>query len=123
MFAIVEIAGVQFEVEKGMTVKVPLLKGNPGDTIEFNNLLLGGTEGKEKIGAPYINGGKVKAKILEHGKDEKVLVFHKKRRKGHRKLNGHRQNFTKIEVIDIKVGRSTKKANTEEKISEISENN
>jgi len=122
MFAIVEIAGVQFEVEKGMIVKVPLLKGNPGETVEFDNILLGGPEGKEKIGNPFINGGKVKAKILEHGKDPKILVFHKKRRKGYRKLNGHRQHFTKIEIIDIKFGRTTKKTEIKEEIVENIEN-
>ena len=124
MFAVVEIAGIQFEVEKGMKLNVPFLEGNPGDKVEFGNILLGGEEGKEKIGTPYIDGN-VKATILEHGKGDKVLVFHKKRRKGYRKLNGHRQDFTSIEITDVKLGkaRATKAKKTEETEVNETENN
>lgn len=107
MYAVVEIGGIQIEAQKNATIKVPLLKGNPGDQVEFTNILMGGEEGSEQIGTPYIEGT-VAAKILEHGKDDKVLVFHKKRRKGHRKLNGHRQSFTKIEITDITFGKAKK---------------
>lgn len=107
MYAVVEIGGIQIEAQKNATIRVPLLKGNPGDTVEFTNILMGGQEGSEQIGNPYIEGTVV-AKILEHGKDDKVLVFHKKRRKGHRKLNGHRQAFTKIEITDITLGKVKK---------------
>jgi large subunit ribosomal protein L21 len=117
MFAVVEIAGIQFRVEKKEKVRVPLLKGNPGDKVEFTNILLGGKEGQEKVGTPYIEG-MVGAKIIEHGKDKKILVFHKKRRKGYRKLNGHRQNFSLIEITDIKFGKATK---TEDKPKEKDE--
>ena len=108
MFAVVEIGGIQLEVQKKAIVKVPLLKGEPGDSIEFKNLLAGGDDKSTKIGTPYITGS-VKAKILEHGKDDKVLVFHKKKSKGQRKLNGHRQRFTKIEITDIKLSAPRKK--------------
>jgi len=100
MFAVVEISGNQFEVNEKEVIKVPLLDGNPGDSVEFENILIGGDKDNTTIGTPYIEG-KVAAKIIEHGKDEKVLVFHKKRRKGYRKLNGHRQHFTKIEITNI----------------------
>jgi len=107
MYAVVEIGGIQIEAQKNATIRVPLLKGNPGDNVEFSNILMGGEEGSEQIGTPYIEGI-VGAKIIEHGKDDKILIFHKKRRKGHRKLNGHRQHFTKIEITDITFGKAKK---------------
>ena len=102
MFAVVEIAGLQFEVQPEDTLNVPLLQGNPGDSVEFGNILLANDDKETKVGTPYIDGN-VKAKIVEHGKGDKVIVFHKKRRKGYRKLNGHRQNYTTIEITDIKL--------------------
>jgi len=114
MFAVVEIGGMQFEVKPNEILRVPLLKGNPGEAVEFTNILLGDDNKGVKVGEPFI-AGTIKAKILEHGKDEKVLVFHKKRRKGYRKLNGHRQHFTKIEITDIKFGASrAKKSKTKD---------
>lgn len=100
MFALVEIAGNQFEVQEKDQVKVPLLDGNPGDEVKFENILLTKDDDNINVGSPYIEGN-VSAKILEHGKDQKVLVFHKKRRKGYRKLNGHRQHYTLIEISNI----------------------
>lgn len=102
MLAVVEIAGTQFEVENNSTYNVPLLAGNPGDTVEFNNILLVEDNGTATVGMPYLEGS-VSAKIVEHGKGDKVLVFHKKRRKGYRKLNGHRQKFTQIEITNISI--------------------
>jgi large subunit ribosomal protein L21 len=102
MLAVVEIAGTQFEVENNSTYNVPLLEGNPGDTVEFSNILLADDNGSTKVGEPYL-AGNVTAKIIEHGKGDKVLVFHKKRRKGYRKLNGHRQRFTQIEITNISI--------------------
>ena len=128
MFAVVEIAGIQFEVEQNKIVKVPLLKGEPGDVVEFTNILLSGADGAETIGTPYIEGT-VAAKILEHGQGDKILIFHKKRRKGHRKLNGHRQDFTRIEITDITLGKAKKtkgrkKAEVVEETAEVqTENN
>ncbi len=100
MFALVEIAGNQYEVKEKDQVKVPLLNGDPGDEVKFDNILLTKDEDNINVGSPYISGS-VSAKILEHGKDDKVLVFHKKRRKGYRKLNGHRQHYTMIEISNI----------------------
>lgn len=102
MLAVVEIAGQQFEVEQNKKLVVPLLEGNPGDTVEFDNILLAKEGDDIKIGLPSIKG-KVTAKILDHGKGDRVLVFHKKRRKGHRKLNGHRTKFTSIEITNIAI--------------------
>ena len=103
MATVVEIAGFQYEVEKNAKLSVPLLEGNPGDSVEFSNVLLSGKDGNLSFGSPFIEGAKVTAKIMEHKKDKKVLVFHKKRRKGYQKLNGHRQNYTKIQITDITV--------------------
>jgi large subunit ribosomal protein L21 len=100
MFAVVEITGQQFEVRPQDVVMVPLLDGNPGDVVTFDKVLAGGEDNSVNIGTPYITGS-VTAKIIEHGKDTKILVFHKKRRKGYRKLNGHRQHFSKIEITGI----------------------
>jgi large subunit ribosomal protein L21 len=102
MEALVEISGNQFQVKQDDIVKVPLLEGNPGDKVEFGNILLTTGEGDTKVGTPFIDGS-VEAEIIEHGKDEKVLVFHKKRRKGYQKLNGHRQRFTKIAIKNINI--------------------
>lgn len=102
MFAVVEIAGTQFEVEENAQLVVPHLQGKPGDSIEFSNILVARDEHATIIGAPYIDGH-VHAKILEHGHDETILIFHKKRRKGHRKLNGHRAKYSKIEITNIKL--------------------
>jgi len=102
MLAIVEIAGKQFPVSKSDKVKVPLLSGEIGDTVEFDKIFVTEDNGDTQIGTPLI-AGKVKAKILEHGKDKTILVFHKKRRKGYSKLNGHRTKFTKLEITDINI--------------------
>ncbi len=102
MYVVVEIAGQQVAVTPKQTVKVPLLDSNPGDTVEFTNILLASDNGKVSVGTPYIKGS-VKATVNEHGKGDKVLVFHKKRRKGYQKLNGHRQHYTSITINDIKI--------------------
>lgn len=100
MTAIVDIAGKQFPVNASDVLVVPHLEGNPGDTVEFNNILMTMDGDSTNVGAPFVSGS-VKAKIIEHGKGEKVLVFKKKRRKGYQKLNGHRQQYTKIEILTI----------------------
>jgi len=102
MYAVVEIAGQQFAVKPNQTLNVPHLDSNVGDKVEFNNILLASNDGKVSVGTPYISG-KVTATVNDHGKDKKVLVFHKKRRKGYQKLNGHRQQFTNITITDIKI--------------------
>jgi large subunit ribosomal protein L21 len=102
MYAVVEIAGQQFAVKPNQTLNVPHLDSNVGDSVEFTNILLASDNGKVSVGTPYLKGS-VKATVKEHGKDKKVLVFHKKRRKGYQKLNGHRQLFTSITINDIKI--------------------
>lgn len=102
MFAVVEIAGTQVEVSKNAVLDVPRLNGEVGDTMEFSNILLVNDGDNTTIGSPFVDGS-VKAEIIDHFRDDKVLVFKKKRRKGYRKLNGHRQSYTKVEIKDINI--------------------
>ncbi|MBL7998062.1 MAG: 50S ribosomal protein L21 [Candidatus Kapabacteria bacterium] len=102
MTALVEIAGSQFVVAENDMIVVPLLAGNPDDTVQFTNILATVEGDASRIGAPYISGS-VSAKILEHGKGDKILVFKKKRRKGYQKMNGHRQKFTKIQITNVSI--------------------
>lgn len=102
MFAVVEIGGQQFEVVPNSIVKVPFIDYNPGDVLELNNILFFEDENGLKVGNPYLEG-KVVVKIIAHGKDPKVIVFKKKRRKGYRRFKTHRQKFTKVEITEIQV--------------------
>ncbi|MDR0799856.1 MAG: 50S ribosomal protein L21 [Dysgonamonadaceae bacterium] len=102
MYVIVEIQGQQFKVEKDQKLFVHHLGGEEGAKVEFDRVLLADNEGTVTIGAPVIAGAKVVAEIVQPlVKGDKVLVFHKKRRKGYRKLNGHRQQFSQIVIKDI----------------------
>ncbi|MDR1763835.1 MAG: 50S ribosomal protein L21 [Dysgonamonadaceae bacterium] len=102
MFVIVEIQGQQFKVEKDQKIFVHRLDGEEGASVEFDKILLIDNEGSVKVGAPTIKGAKVVAEIVNPlVKGDKVLVFHKKRRKGYRKLNGHRQQFSQIVIKEI----------------------
>lgn len=101
MYAIVEIAGQQFKVQKDNKIFVHRLAQNEGDNVDFDKVLLIDNDGAVKIGAPTVSGAKVSAKVLSHVKGDKVIVFHKKRRKGYEKKNGHRQSFTQIQIESI----------------------
>jgi large subunit ribosomal protein L21 len=102
MYAIVEIAGQQFKVQKDQKVFVHRLSAETGSKVEFDRVLLVDNDGKISVGAPAIEGAKVTAEVLDHVKGDKVIVFKKKRRKGYQKSNGHRQQFTAISIKDIK---------------------
>jgi large subunit ribosomal protein L21 len=102
MYAVVEIAGQQFKVQKDQKIFVHRLAAEAGANVEFDKVLLVDNGGKISLGAPAINGAKVTATVNEHVKGDKVIVFRKKRRKGYRKKNGHRQSFTSITISDIK---------------------
>lgn len=101
MYAIVDIAGKQFKVTPDQDLYIPKMEGESGASVTFDQVLLVDNEGKVKIGAPKVKGAKVSGKILEHVKGDKVLVFKKKRRKGYKKMNGHRQDFTKVKIEKI----------------------
>jgi len=101
MFAIINIAGQQFKVSPGERVFVPKLSVPIGSTVKFDRVLLKADEKSVQVGDPYIKDTKVEAKVLSNLKDEKVIVFKKKRRKGYRVRRGHRQQFTELEIINI----------------------
>ena len=101
MYAIVEIAGQQFKVEQDQQIFVHRLEAEEGSKIDFDKVLLMDDAGKINVGAPVIKGAKVTAKVLEHLKGDKVIVFKKKRRKGYKVKNGHRQYLTKLEILKI----------------------
>ena len=102
MFAIVEIAGQQFKVTEGQEIFVHRLDANEGDNVSFDKIFLTENSGKTNIGTPTVKSAKVDATVLEHVKGDKVIVFKKKRRKGYRVKNGHRQSFTKIKIDSVK---------------------
>ena len=102
MYAIVEIAGQQFKVQQDQKLYVHRLEGAVDSKIDLDKVLLIDNDGKVKVGAPVISGAKVSAKIIQHLKDDKVIVFKKKRRKGYQKSNGHRQQLTQLLVESIK---------------------
>ena len=103
MYAIVVIAGQQFKVSKDQTLFVHQLEGKEGDKLTFDQILLADNDGKISVGTPTLSGS-VSAKILSHAKGDKVIIFKKKRRKGYKKRNGHRQSFTKIQIENINIG-------------------
>ena len=101
MYAIVEIAGQQFKVQKDRKVYVHRIEGEEGSSVSFDRVILLDNDGSITVGAPAIDGAKVTARIEKHLKGDKVLVFKKKRRKGYQKLNGHRQYLTQITITEI----------------------
>jgi len=110
MYAIVDIAGQQFKIEQDQQIFVHRLQVKEGTKVDFDKVLLMDNAGKVTVGEPVITGAKVTAKVLEHLKGDKVVVFKKKRRKGYRVKNGHRQHLTKLEILKIDAKASAKKA-------------
>lgn len=101
MYAIVDIAGKQFKVAKDQYIYAPKMEGEAGSNVSFDKVLLVDNGGSVEVGAPTVNGVKVSGKILEHVKGNKVVIFKKKRRKGYAVKNGHRQQFTKVQIESI----------------------
>lgn len=101
MYAIVEIAGKQYRAEADKYLYVDKLAGESGDKVEFDKVLLVDNAGTINVGTPNLSGAKATGKILEQVKADKVIVFKKKRRKGYKKKNGHRQHFTKVLIETI----------------------
>ncbi len=101
MYAIVDIAGQQHKVSKKQKIYVHRLKAAEGSQVEFNKVLLVDNEGAISVGMPFVDGTRVAAKVVAHVKDDKVLVFKKKRRKGYKRLNGHRQYLTQLLIHGI----------------------
>jgi len=101
MYAIVEIAGHQYKVEDGQEIFVNRLPGDAGDSLSFDQVMLVDNGGSISVGTPTVSGAAVGATIVEHLKGDKVIVFKKKRRKGYRVKNGHRDHLTKIKINSI----------------------
>ena len=102
MYAIVEILGQQFKVEQGKRLFVHRMNEAERDsTVEFDKVLLVDNDGAVTVGSPVVEGAKVVCEVVSHVRGEKVIVFHKKRRKGYRKRNGHRQDFTELTIKEI----------------------
>ena len=110
MFAIVNISGKQYRVEKGDQIKVALLETEAGKKVKFENVLLTDDGKKVTIGNPVVSGVTVSGTVINHGRDRKVIVFKKKRRKGYRRKNGHRQDFSLIQIDSVSASASKKKA-------------
>ena len=118
MYAIVEIAGQQFKVSKDLKVYVHRLTNEEGSNVSFDKVLLMDDNGTITLGAPAIEGASVEAKVLQHLKGDKVIIFKKKRRKGYKKRNGHRQYLTQIVIEGITATGAKKAAPKAEKAPE-----
>jgi len=105
MYAIIEASGKQFRAEPDSTLRLPRLRAEPGDTVTFE-VLLTETDGKVQIGQPSLEGASVAAEVVRHGRGDKIIVFKRKRRKGYRKKQGHRQGFTEVRVTEITIGKA-----------------
>ncbi len=101
MYAIVDIAGQQYKVAKDQYVYAPKMEGETGTAVSFDKVLLMDNGKGVEVGSPVIKGAKVSGKILEHVKGDKVIIFKKKRRKGYAVKNGHRQQYTKVQIESI----------------------
>ncbi len=120
MYAIVEISGKQFKVEKKQKLFVNRIDAEEGKKVSFDNVLMFSDGNKLSIGSPVVSGVKVDAKVLKHLKSDKVIVFKKKRRKGYKVKNGHRQLITQIEINDIISGVSKKSSAVKKEIKKDS---
>lgn len=103
MYAIVDIAGQQMKVQEGQEVFVHRLQAEKGDQVSFDQVMLVDRDGDVSIGTPVLNAAGVTASVVDHVQGDKVIVFKKKRRKGYRVKNGHRQQFTKIKIESISI--------------------
>ena len=101
MYAVIQTGGKQYRVAPGDTLTVEKLPGNVGDSVEFGEVLMLSKDGSLSMGKPVIQGAKVTGKIVSHGRGEKLVVYKFRRRKNYRLRNGHRQNYTSIQISDV----------------------
>ena len=104
MFAVIKTGGKQYKVAKDDVITVEKLAGEPGAPVDIGEVLLGGDEKDQTVGAPLVEGATVAAEVVEQKRDNKIIVFKKKRRKNYRRKNGHRQEVTVLKIIDILTG-------------------
>ena len=114
MYAIVNISGKQFKASEGARVRIPKQTGDAGATLTFDNVLLFHDGTNTQVGTPTVSGASVTATVVDHGRERKILIYKKKRRKGYQRKNGHRQWYTEIEIQKIKAS-VAKKAKAEPK--------
>jgi large subunit ribosomal protein L21 len=103
MYAVFRTGGKQFRAEPGKKIRVPSLKVEPGESITFDDVLLASDGTDVQVGSPVLDGATVRAEVVRHGRDRKIIVFKRKRRKNYRRKQGHRQGFTEIRVDEILV--------------------
>lgn len=102
MYAVFQTGGKQFRAEPGARIRIPTLDAEPGESVTFDHVLLASDgEDNVQVGAPTVDGASVKAEVLRHGRDKKIIVFKRKRRKGYRRKQGHRQGFTEIRIEEV----------------------
>ena len=106
MYAIVNISGKQYKASSGARLRIPKQEGETGTSLTFDKVLLINDGNNTEVGEPILKGASVTGTIIEHGRNKKILVYKKKRRKGYQRKNGHRQWFTEIEFGTIKAGKS-----------------
>ena len=122
MFAIINIAGKQFRVQEGDQIKVPQLSTEAGKSLVFDKVLLTNQGGKVELGSPLVSNASVSATVVDHGRDRKIRIFKKKRRKGYKRKNGHRQGFSLVKINSISTSGAKKTSNkTTEKESDKKE--
>ena len=108
MYAIVNISGKQFKATEGTRIRIPKQAGDTGAKLTFDNVLLFHDGTNTQIGTPTVSGASVTATVVDHGRERKILIYKKKRRKGYQRKNGHRQWYTEIEIQKIKVSAAKK---------------
>ncbi len=112
MFAVIRTGGKQYRAEPGATLLVPTIDAEPGATVTFDDVLLASaTEGETQVGTPTIEGARVTAEVVAHDRTKKIIVFKRKRRKGYRRKQGHRQGFTVVRVGEIVLGQEEEQSN------------
>lgn len=104
MYSVIKTSGFQYKVNAGQILRLPLMQAELGTTVTFDQVLLANDGAATQVGTPVVAGAKVSAEVLLHGKADKVMVFRRKRRKGFRRLRGHRQNFTEVVITGLAAG-------------------
>jgi large subunit ribosomal protein L21 len=104
MYAIFRTGGKQFRAEPGMSIRIPSLDVEPGESVTFGEVLLGASDNGVTIGVPLVDGAAVTAEVVAHGKGEKIIVFKHKRRKNYRRKQGHRQKYTEVRINEVQLG-------------------
>ena len=104
MYSVIQTSGFQYKVNAGQILRLPLLQAEVGSTLTFEKVLLASDGSSVQVGQPVVAGAKVSAEVVLHGKADKVMIFRRKRRKGFRRLRGHRQDFTEVVITGLEAG-------------------